>query len=331
MKLKMFLLLITATVFFMSCDSVMHEQNRNVLGQFTETPVIITWDGSKAAGVQSFEANVQVFAMNNRRDTHATLDNTYRLAISTIDNRIVTRIDFDDPRYSSIISDGKEALVLDPVSEEITYRIPLGDLDSSLNRIFENQTTMSRINLSLVREEANRLSLNMKEEAGENGRQLLLEIPPSMIPQNGLDRITSSRVVFNLTNETIMETEVIMVREDGTVVTTTATPVYEDMDGIPIKIGMVTVIDSKAPYLIEGFDPDMSFFNSLDEIPLLDESQFAEMKAAGGIYEIPDMIFGDPADLSFVETIFVIYHDIHINSAPEHLFRSIIQNKEATR
>jgi len=47
------------------------------------------------------------------------------------------------------------------------------------------------------------------------------------------------------------------------------------------------------------------------------------MKAKGAIHEIPEMVFGDPADMSNKETIYEVYQDIKINSTPESLFRLI--------
>ena len=317
--------LLIIMVLFIGYSKVLHHQNRNILEQLIRPPVSVTWHGSMEDGVMSFRANVQVFTMNNRTDTHAALSSTHHLAISAIDNRIVTRVDFDDPHYGSIVSDGEDAIVLDPVSGEVIYRMPLGISSSPLSRIFAGQNIVSRINISQMREEAMRFSVSMTEKTYAGDRFLVLEVPPELIPQNGLDRITGSRAVFNLTNDTLMETEVIMVREDGTIVTTTATPVYREIEGIPVKIGMITVINSQAAGLIEGIDPNTPFFESIEDIPLLTGRELAEMKAAGSIYEIPGVIFGNPADLSFVETIFEVYNDIHINFTSEHLFLAILR------
>jgi len=94
---------------------------------------------------------------------------------------------------------------------------------------------------------------------------------------------------------------------------------------VPVKIGMVTVIDVKAPELPEDIDidPDTPVYNSIDDIPELSESDFAVMEAAGTAHEIPDMTFGDPADMSYTETIYEVYRNIEINAAPESLFRLI--------
>jgi len=51
MKITIMLSLV-AVIFVMACNNVVHEKN-NVLGQFTENPVTITWDGNKEEGVQA--------------------------------------------------------------------------------------------------------------------------------------------------------------------------------------------------------------------------------------------------------------------------------------
>jgi hypothetical protein len=246
--------------------------------------------------------------------------------MSTIREKILTRIDFDYDSgipFRSVISDGDEAVIFNPSTDEISYRLAINDSQTPLNRIFGRQHIFSRVNLSLIREEARRLSLDMREESEDGANILLLELPPALIPQNGLDRIISSRIAFDIDRETLLETEVVMEREDGAIVTTTVTPVYEDKDGVPVKIGQISVIDSKDPNRIEGLDPDMPVYNSPDDVPELSAQQLEQMRAEGDIHEIPKMTFGDPADASYVETIYEVYQDIEINSTPEQLFRLI--------
>jgi hypothetical protein len=318
------LLFVTMVFLSMGCENVVQERQENSLVQFREGPVVIAWSGDSGDTIQSYQANVHVYSKNSRKDTAAMLNQTYRLAVKTVNERVLTRIDFDFDEsipFRTVISDGEEALVVNPLTEEIAQRIPIGETDSPLYRLFENQTGLSRINLSLVREEAKRLSLDLQEDA-ETGC-LLLELPPELIPQNGLDRITRSRAVFDATNDVLVETEVIMVREDSTTVTTLVTPVYEFKDSIPVKVGTITVIDSKAAELIDGIDPDMPVYNSPDDIPTLSESDFNRMMESGELNEISGITFGDPADLSYVETIYEVYQDIEINTVPDQLFRLI--------
>ena len=290
---------------------------------FIEGSITITWRG-ESQEVESYQANVQVFNMNNRTDTYATLNQTYRLAISTVNDRVHTRIDYDDNGdipFRSVISNGEDTIIFNPITEEIGYRVHSDDFQSPLYRIFGQQTGLSRINLSMVREEARRLSINMREEYEDGSMVLLLELPPALLPKHGNDTIISSRAAFDIDTETLIETEVIIKLEDDTLVTTTVTPVYEENNGVPVKIGQITIIDSHAPGLIEGIDPDLLSYNSLDDFPLLSEDEAAELKKTGNVEDIIGLTFGNPADLSYVETIYEVYNDIEINNTPEQLFR----------
>jgi len=262
--------LFTACISLTLCNNTTHEKRGSGLEQFTEEPVTITWKGDQIEEVQSFQANVQIYSMNNRTDTFATLNQTYRLSMSTINNRIHTRIDFDFDSsipFRSVISDGEEFIAFNPATDEVGYRIPIDDSKSPLNRILGNQSVLSRVNLSLIREEARRLSLDMSEETDGNSRTLLLELPPGLLPQYEMESILSSRIAFDLDRETVLESKVVMKREDDTIVTTTVTPVYEESNGVPVKIGQVTVIDSKAPGSVEGVDPKPP-----DDIPELERA-----------------------------------------------------------
>jgi len=164
-----------------------------------------------------------------------------------------------------------------------------------------------------------RLSINMREENDGDIKMLLMEIPPALLPQNDGNIIISSRAVFDIVSDTLLETEVVMKLEDDTIVTTTVTPVYEENNGVPVKIGQITVIDSKAPGLID--DIDMPVYDSPDDIPTISDAELTELEAAGAASDIYEMTFGDQRDLSNVETIFEVYQNIEINAVPEHLFR----------
>ena len=210
-------------------NNTVQQKKAPVYEPFSENPITITWKG-ETTQVESYQTNVHVFTMNNRTDTHATLNQSYRLAISTINDRVHTRIDFEhdsDIPFRSVISDGEDTIVFNPDTDEIGYRIQSDDFQSPLYRVFGQQTGLSRINLSMIRAEAMRLSINMREENDEGGNKvLLLELPPALLPKYGNDTIISSRAMFDIADETLLETEVVMKLEDDTMVTTTVTPVY---------------------------------------------------------------------------------------------------------
>jgi hypothetical protein len=243
----------------MSCEGVVNGKEENSFTQFRENPVTVTWHGEPDAGVESFQTRVGVYGMNNRKDTGAGLRYRYRAAVKTIGGEVYTRIDFEGER--SVLSNSRELILFDPVTETVEMRMQTEEPEPAILKILSRETAISRINLSLIREEAARLALDVTEE--ENGR-LLIDLPNSLYPQITNENFIKRRISFDTANDTIMEFEIVRVLEDGTVVTTTSTPVYEDKDGVPVKVGMATVIDSRAPGLIEGFELAMPIYNSID-------------------------------------------------------------------
>ena len=95
------ILSLVAVIFVMACNNVIHEKN-NVLGHFTEKPITVAWNGSTEEWCRAYQANVQAFTMNNRQDAYAGLNDSYRLAMMVIDDRILTRFDFDELNSNSV-------------------------------------------------------------------------------------------------------------------------------------------------------------------------------------------------------------------------------------
>jgi len=149
----------------------------------------------------------------------------------------------------------------------------------------------------------------------------LLELPNNLFPDNLFENIISRKISFDLNQETLAEVEIKAHLSDGTTETTTITPIYELNNGEPIKVGLLTIIDSIAPSLIDGFPNDREIYNSIEDVPTMSLNDYENLEETGNITEINDFIFGDPADLSYTDTILEIYQDIEINNVPDVLFR----------
>jgi hypothetical protein len=309
------------SIICISCDDLVTEKEETLFSKFQENPVTISWDGDKTQGIQSYQAKVEVYAMNNRRDSGATLRETYRIATKTIGDKIYTRLDFDGDETTAartVISDGGEIVVFDPVTETVEMRI-LGETPASpLLKLFNQETGMSRINLSLIREEAERLALDMTEQ---NNGKLLIDLPESMFPGVENTTVTRRQVAFDTANDTLSEIKIEMITQDGTRETSTLTPVYQDIGGVPVKVGMVMIMESKAPELIEGFDPETPIYNSMEDLPVLSREDYEKLVDAGNVSDTPDMVFGNPADLSYTETVYEVYQNMEINNVSDQIFR----------
>ena len=318
-KIFLSIAIILVAIACMSCESGLNEKENSPLSQFQENPATVTWHGDTDEWVQNFQSYVEVYSMNNRKDTGAALQYGYRLAVKTIGGEVFTRIDFDGS--SSVLSRNSEMILFDPATETVELRMPVEEPESALLKLLSQESAISRINLSLVREESARLALDVTEEV--NGK-LLIDLPNHLYPQATNETFISRRVSFDTANDTLSEVEIVSALEDGTIVTSTVTPIYEDKDGIPVKVGVVTVIDSKAPELDEGFELEMPIYNSIEELPELSLEAYEALKEAGNVADDQDMVFGNPADPSYTETIYEVYQDLEINNVPDELFRLLL-------
>jgi len=63
----------------------------------------------------------------------------------------------------------------------------------------------------------------------------------------------------------------------------------------------------------------VEYFNSIDE----SDEELEALAELGEIEEVENMKYGNPADLSYQETIIEMYNDIEINNLDEDLFKII--------
>lgn len=289
---------------------------------FSENPVNISWNGSKDEGVNSFQADIEVFSMNSRTDEYVSLQNKYRMSQKTINGVPHIRLDFapefNGGMYRSVVSNDTEIVLFDTNSGTVEYRIPIEE-DASAKDLafFTGETALSRINLSLIKSEAKRLAFDVIDTQ-ETALSINL---PSHLFQNEYETRISTRITFDAINETLSEVETVTILEDGSTVTTGIYPMYEESNGEPIKIGSVTFIDTQVPTLIEGFAPDIPIYESSDDIPEISSAEAEQLAMEGNLHEVPSVTFGNPADLSSLETIIEVYSDIEINSVDDASFR----------
>lgn len=286
----------------------------------TQNPTHITWTGDKSENVDGFAANVTVYTKNNRKDTHTSQTNSYRMSLKKIDNVLHTRLDFDRDAngvYRSAVSNADEIAVFDTYSGQVAFRISSRDTVHPDLLAFNAENMISRINLSKIRNEAARLAFDTLEDSP----QTLTFALPSHYFTNDREQRISTRVSFDAVNEVLEEVQIVNALEDGTLITTTTNPLYQDHNGTPIKIGTASTIESKAPGLIDGFSDDVKIYESDDDFETISPAELRELQAKGVITPIEDLVFGNPADLSYIETIIEVYSDIEINTVSDETFR----------
>lgn len=328
MKKVLCLILILETVFLLiSCKSS-QEKEIPYSKMFKENPVTINWQQNETSSddIESFQANVSVYSMNNRTDTSSVLQSKYKISLSTINEIPYSRLDFSpefgERKAYSVVSNNSQIILFDTFSNKIEYKISMQENISQDLAFLGMENAVSRVNLDLIKSESKRLSLDLIEDSKKS---LTLDIPNSYFfdNSNSLESRISTRVMFDVEQEVLSQVEVVTIREDGTKITTNSYPMYQDNDGTPVKIGLVTVVKSEAPELLQGFE-DAQYFNSIDEIPKMSDAEYERILKSGEFEEVKNITFGNPADLSYEETILEVYSDIEINTVDKSTFRILL-------
>ncbi len=291
---------------------------------FTENPVTIAWKGESDSQIESFQTEVEVYSMNNRKQTSLEKSNKYRLSLKKIDGVQYSRIDLD-AEYNggaarSVISNDKEIIVFNTKTEEIECKVPVeNDIDAL--SFMNSENALSRLNLDKIKADVKRLSLDVTEE--KDSKALCVSLPSEIFnTKENLTKRLSTKVKFDTLSETLNEIEIVSIDDEGVKATTTICPVYQETEtGTPVKVGMITVIDKQNPNKIEGFPEDYPVYESYDDIPEISEEDAEKMLATGAAFEDTDITFGDPSDLSSVQTIVEKYESIEINKVDDKLFR----------
>jgi len=292
---------------------------------FKENPVSVNLQGS-VVEPESYSTQVSVYSMNNRKDSHLTQVGGYRLTYKKIDGIAYSRVDME-AEYNggvsrAVITNGSDAVLVNNDSGEVETRFTVEEEEDTGLNFLETSPITGRVNLDSVREGAKRLSLDLAEdtEAGS----IVLEIPSNYFAQQaGLTRL-STKISFDIANEALDEVEIVTVDDEGVVVTSTVTNVYEEVDGEIIKVGTITVIDTDNPNKVTGFADDVETFESMDDIPELSQAEYDALVAEGLVNDTEGITFGSPEDLSSVETIVELYTSIEVNGVEDSVFRFIL-------
>jgi hypothetical protein len=288
-----------------------------------DDPVYIVW-ANKQEDLESYRADVDVFAMNSRTDTGAVQVDSYSMSIKKINGKTYTRIDVQEndqiDRLRSIVSDGIEMVMFNPVTYDIDFRISITNPIPQELDFFSNEAMLSKVNLSFIRSEAHRLSFNILESSGTGG--LSLELPSRLFPGNSGENRISTKAVFDTNKELLNHTEVITYLIDGTKRTATSYPIYQEYNNTYIKTGTVHITEYNVPYRISGLE-GAKIYNSPEDYPIISKQEYEQLAKEGLAFPAGEMLFGDPADLSFTETIVERYRNVEINTIDNNVFRAI--------
>ncbi|MGP1496262.1 MAG: hypothetical protein ACTTJG_05630 [Treponema sp.] len=323
---KTFLLgTIATSIFVVSCKQ---EIQTSVPQLFEENPVTITWDTSKSDCIDTFSATVFVYEDSNRRTGGAKLQSQYKMAVKTVLDKQYVRLDFpatENIAAKSVLSNGVDTILVDTETNSIERKIITPEAELKLIDelgYITSQNTLSKINLSEIRSEAAKLSLDMSEN--KNEKVFTVELPSRYFTNDKETRL-STKVSYDKAHELMETVETVTQKEDGSIVTVTTCPVYEEIEGDRIvKIGQYSIIDTKSNVRYEGLE-DIEYFDSLDSIPEISNEDYEKLAEEGNATKIEEFPLGDPSDPSSVETLIELYEDIQINVVDDSVFKLIME------
>lgn len=300
-----------------------------VLKFFEENPANIYWNDETTKNIDSFCADVVVYEDNNRRTGGAKIQSKYKLSIKRVNDKQYVRLDFpeflEDVSAKTILSDGNQTLVIDTSTGDIIQKIVSTEVEQKISNdlgFVLNENTLTRINLSRIKEYASKLSLDMTEKEIKN--KLVVSLPSSYFMTNNETRV-STKVIFDKKDNVLESTETVTMMEDGSTLKLCVVPVYEECDnGELLKIGEYSKID----YINDKRIPDVEqidYIQTLDEITELSDEDYTRLKESGNLKEIEELSLGDPSDLSYTANIITLYENIKVNTLDDSPFKIIME------
>lgn len=320
-KFTYLLALFSSIVLATSCKNV--ALNNEVLKFIEEKPSTINWSNKKnESEVYGFSANVSVYTMDSRHDQSLSQTGKYKITSKNIDGQLCTRVDYPKNGDTAIsyMQGSKRFVLLDSVAGQVVASGEIEESELSKDLDFLSDcSTLSRINIEKVKETANRLAFDIAED---DGNYLELSLPSKYFDDSVTKRL-STRVTFDTNTDTILQTEIVEMEEDGKKITTTVMPVYEIVNDTPIRIAQVTTIETYNPNAIEVENP--YGLTSLDDIQQLSEKEAKELIAKGELFECLDYDLGLNDTKNYTETMVEIYESIDINSVSNEEFRLLLE------
>jgi hypothetical protein len=251
----------------------------------------------------------------------------YRLATKIIDGQIYTRLDFPEDTQNKIaartvVTNGKEIICFNPITNEVQMRGPVPDtFTDSLSEFSERPRSLFQ-KLDIAQMRTRLASLNCDIQGTEDGKKWVVEFPQTLLTRYNVtpEQTTQSfKVYLDEATGTVAGSEQIAVEDDGTILTTKVTNIYEEKDGVPIPIGIVQEQHVDEPYTIDTSDSCLPPYDE-NSAPVISEEESQELIESGQALAI-DVMTGDPSDPDYTEQTITVYDSIELNTAPDILFK----------
>jgi len=306
--------------FLISCENGMNKNFNEELKIFKEHPVTINWENKKTDEIESFKADVTVYSKNSRISNNTSVSSKYRLMTKKVGKELFARIDFPKGKFGErekiVLKSNSEIVVADRSTGKVEMRIPDNNQLEELDYLTGNMI-YGRINVGKIKDISKKLNFDIIEEHKE---EMIITLPYNYFVEQGNYGRISTKIKFDLKDEVLKEVEIVDVDLGGNTITTTVMPVYEEFNGEMVKIGQISIIDTKMIEMVSGVE-NIEYFNSIEDIPETSKEEYEKAKSKGLAFDVNNMRYGNPADLSNVETIIEVYENISINDCDRSEFR----------
>jgi len=290
----------------------------------TENAVSI-YHGNASGKIESYQATVKSYYQNNRSTKLPALRSEYRLSLKMINDQLFVRIDLDanaspDKVARAILTAGTETVVLNTNTGKVEQRITLPESQNRLALLNNTLQSVGRLNLDNLKAIARKLSLDISDATPG---LLQLTIPAATLPtMPNKAQVSSYKLSFDSTESVLVNSEMVIAEEDGTTVTVTTTPIYQEDNGELIKVGEQVVNAYHIPGKLDVSDAATQAYATADDIPTLTADELAALQAGGTVSTSEsEVILGDLSDASYTETQLMVYEEVKLNTLADSLFR----------
>lgn len=316
------------TLALFSCESSLNTGAEEVLSRYQDHTVTVYNGNSSLKEIESYQAQVKTYYSNSRRGIEMEPGEEYRLSLKMMDGTLYSRMDFDSKAFPdliprSLITSDKGSVLFQTLTNTVEMRLP----PEPEKRLFLNQDSLSvlgRVNMDEIIKESQRLSLDILDETPG---LLALELPPGYFqPQsNGLGfetEVISCRLSFDTKENLLLSSEMVVKESDGSEISSALHPLYQESDGIMVKVGQVQVVDNRIPFNTLGSESSVMTYETPDDIPEISEEELKALQESGVLSqnEAP-VLFGYQFTPDFQEVFVDLYEEVKINSLEDSLFK----------
>lgn len=278
--------------------------------------------------IESYQATVKEYSYNERVAGSVQVQPDYRLSLKKIDGQLFSRIDFSAEHYGDgkarvVLSNGKEAVLMDRSTGEIEYRTPL-EFDPVEEEFMNQNAVFGRLDITSVMNRFRTLAYDLQEEKESGIVCVGLPLENLKHRSNPSHTPVYSRLFLDLQNEVLLGSETQMTQEDGTSLTISNNYIYKEVDQEPILIGEMVSIHHDFPYTIDTSEYQLPIIEDEESVPEMTDREVEEILKNGGEVMQFEQPIGDPSDPDYTDVVVKVYEDIKVNTVEDELFRIVL-------